>query len=95
MIRQQICFTGARVADALNEFFTMVAGNLVAELLSSAGSDLEKDTQKFYVAKGVTADSVSFTVVREDTVLKVLKTMGRTRSLGWIHFLQNLLLTWL
>ena len=52
------------------------------ELPSSAGSDLEKHTEEFCVAKGFTVDSFSFAAEREDTVLKVLKTIERDKASG-------------
>ena len=68
------------MANKFNNFFCNIAGNLVNKLPQKSFDGDELKT--YYIKKGVKGNSFKFTVISEDELMKLLKSMNVNKSTG-------------
>ena len=81
-ISDDIVFDKLKIANHFNTYFTSIASDLVSKLPKALGHFGVSFVSSFYLKKGVTLDSCSFSLVTENTVLKYLNTLSITKATG-------------
>ena len=79
-ISGEIVFDNEVVASKFNMFFSNIASKLVSKLPEREFDD--ESLSRFYLQKGVTRNSFSFTIVSEEEVSKLLSSLNVAKSTG-------------